>query len=200
MTLQIRLRCFGIAVIGLLSALGIQAQVAIKRTPDTELASKVIVARMSGAPLDSSTSLNPGVAEPAAVLSSAAALPLTPQPVLKPTAVHREAGPGAREMRVWKGLLVAEHSAAIFDAWTTRESLKSGNGYERNPLLKPFADSAAIYPMLQIAPVGFDFLSHRMMRSQNRFLRKTWWVPQLVSTGASLWCGSRNLRVANLNR
>lgn len=199
MTLQIRLRCFGIAVIGLLSPLGIQAQMATPSSPVTQPDTKVIAARISEGPLDSSATLGPTLPEPA-VLSSAAALPLAPQPVLRPTGIHREAGPTTREMRVWKGLLVAEHSAAIFDAWTTRESLKSGNGYERNPLLKPFADSAAIYPMLQIAPVGFDFLSHRMMRSQNRFLRKTWWVPQLVSTGASLWCGSRNLRVANLNR
>src|SRR5262249_46499606 len=132
--------------------------------------------------------------------SSGAMVPLTPQPVLKPTTIQSENGASQRELRIWKTLLIAQHSAAAFDAWTTRRSIESGNGYERNVLMKPFADSAAIYPMLQIAPAGFDYLSHRMMRSQNRIFRKTWWLPQLVSTGASVWCGSRNLRVANLHR
>lgn len=108
--------------------------------------------------------------------------------------------PSQREVRIWRGLLVAEHSAAIFDAWTTRDSLGSGNGYERNPLVKPFASSAAIYPALQVAPVGLDFLSHRMMRSRSSLLRKTWWLPQAASITASLWCGSRNIQVANLHR
>lgn len=200
MKLQIGLRRCEIAVFALFSALTVYGQA----TPDTvKPASQrepVISARVSPGPLDSSSTLGAGSAESAAVLSSSAVLPLTPQPVIKPSNTRPEVGLSARELQVWKGLLVAEHSAAIFDAWTTRKSLQSGNGYERNPLLKPFADSAAIYPMLQIAPVGFDFLSHRMMRSQHRFFRKTWWVPQLLSTGASLWCGSRNLRVASLNR
>jgi hypothetical protein len=108
--------------------------------------------------------------------------------------------PSQREIKMWRGLLVAEHSAAIFDAATTRDSLASGNGYERNPLVRPFANSPAIYPALQIAPVAFDFLSHAMMRSRNPLLRKTWWLPQATSMAASLWCGSRNIHVANLHQ
>jgi hypothetical protein len=127
----------------------------------------------------------------------------TPSPVLAMApqsfkSVHRSE-PSQREITIWRGLLVAEHSAAIFDAATTRASLASGNGYERNPLLRPFANSPAIYPALQIAPVAFDFLSHAMMRSRSPLLRKTWWLPQATSIAASLWCGSRNIRVANLH-
>lgn len=195
MRLLNRLNCLPIAVI-LLGAAAAHGQAKSQNQEWAEAASaKVLTARAS---IDSS--LNAGVAEPAVGLPTAVGLPLTPQPILKPTSKRAEIAPSVHELRVWKGLILAEHSAAIFDGWTTRQSVQSGNGYERNPLLKPFADSAAIYPMLQVAPVGLDFLSHRMMRSQNRFFRKTWWVPQLASTGASLWCGARNLRVANLNR
>ena len=200
MRLQIILRRSGIAFLGIFSVTALQGQTTpTSAQPTNQAASRLIAARTAG-PLEASTSPSPGLAATAVGLPSSGVLPLTPQPILKPTVTRSEGSPSARELRLWKGLLIAEHSAAVFDAWTTRESLQSGNGYERNPLLKPFANSAAIYPVLQVAPVGFDFLSRRMMRSQNRLLRKTWWLPQLVSTGASLWCGARNLRVADLKR
>lgn len=101
-------------------------------------------------------------------------------------------------IRKWKTLVFAQHSAALFDAWTTRAAITSGNGYERDPLLKPFAQSPAIYPATQALPLAFDFLSYRMMHSNNRYLRHTWWLPQTASAVGSIWCGSRNLRVANL--
>lgn len=138
--------------------------------------------------------------------SELAALPtapepmLTPQPVIKPTSNPEIKGPTRGEVRLWKGLAVAEHSAAIFDGWSTRESLTSGNGYETDPLMKPFANSAAIYPMLQIGPFGADYLSHRFMRSNHAFLRRMWWVPQVASISSSMWYGARNVQVADLKR
>ncbi|PYY10226.1 MAG: hypothetical protein DMG61_22085 [Acidobacteria bacterium] len=127
-----------------------------------------------------------------------------PMPPLQPIATHsrvRESiQPSGAQTRLWRGLVIAEHSAALFDAWSTRKSITSGNGYERNPLMKPFANSSAAYPMMQIAPTGFDFLSHRMMRSNNAFLRRAWWVPQAASFVGSLWMGTRNIRVADLKR
>jgi hypothetical protein len=128
-----------------------------------------------------------------------AMLPVAPQPASQ-RLVLSESGPSKKEIRTWRGLVLAQHSAALFDAWSTRNSIQSGNGYERDPLMRPFANSAAIYPMLQIMPAGFDFLSHRMMRSQNQFLRRTWWIPQTVAIAGSLWSGSRNVHVANLKR
>jgi hypothetical protein len=111
------------------------------------------------------------------------------------TATRREVS--HREIMMWRGLTVATHAAAAFDAWSTRRSLSSGNGYERNPLMKPFANSAAIYPATQVAPLALDFVSRRMLRSENPVLRKLWWMPQTFSTAASIWVGVRNVHVAN---
>ncbi len=133
--------------------------------------------------------------------ASTTLLPAGPEPVVAtpPVIVRSEKSErSVAGIRTWQALLVAEHSAAVFDAWSTRRALTSGNGYERNPLMKPFANSATIYPATQAAPFLFDFLGYRMMRSQNRFLRRTWWLPQAASFAGSLWCGSRNLHVANL--
>ena len=98
--------------------------------------------------------------------------------------------------RAWLVLTTAQHGGALFDAWSTRQAIASGRGYERDVLVKPFANSPAIYPALQIVPLGLDFLSHRMLRSSNSFNRKLWWVPQAVATAGFVWCGTRNLRVA----
>lgn len=129
--------------------------------------------------------------------------PVTREPVYPaPVVIVRSTTPerSRSELRTWQALVIAQHSAAVFDAWTTRKALTSGNGYERDPLMKPFANSATIYPATQAAPLLFDFLGYRMMRSHNRYLRHAWWVPQAVSFAGSIWCGSRNLRVANLKR
>jgi len=136
-----------------------------------------------------------------ATLPSAPEPMLTPQPIAKQSQKPKIENRASRsEVLLWKGLAVAEHSAAVFDAWSTRQSLTSGNGYERDPLMKPFANSAAIYPVLQIAPFGADYLSHRFMRSNHVFLRRVWWIPQVASISGSMWCGARNLRVADLRR
>ena len=100
--------------------------------------------------------------------------------------------------RAWLALVAVQHGSAAFDAWSTRQSILSGHGYERDPLMKPFADSAAIYPALQILPIGLDYLSNRMMRSSNEMVRRLWWVPQTVSTVGFVWSGARNLHVAAL--
>jgi hypothetical protein len=116
--------------------------------------------------------------------------------ILKSTTTPREK-PSVKQQRIWWTLTVAQHGAATFDAWSTRQSLASGNGYERNPLMKPFAGSSAIYPVIQVMPVGLDFLSKRMMQSRHGFFRKTWWLPQTIATAGFVWSGANNLRVAN---
>jgi hypothetical protein len=139
-------------------------------------------------------------AEPAVGSAELAVIPVAPQPLISIVRKSERVSPGRKQVLAWRGLIIGEHSAAAFDAWSTRDSLASGNGYERNPLIKPFADSSAIYPVLQIAPFGFDYLGHRLMRSNNVVLRKIWWLPQAASMSASLWCGARNIHVANLAR
>jgi len=100
--------------------------------------------------------------------------------------------------RAWLTLVALQHGSAAFDAWSTRQSILSGNGYERDPLMKPFAGSAAIYPAIQVLPIGLDYLSNRMMRSSNGMVRRLWWVPQTVSSVGFMWSGARNLHVAAL--
>ncbi|PWT94821.1 MAG: hypothetical protein C5B53_12340 [Candidatus Melainabacteria bacterium] len=191
----------GVAVIILLLTVCTHAQhTSIQRQQSTvDQAAHNLTARLSSGPLETGAT-NVSTADADLVVSSGVVLPLTPQPVLKPTTMAAENSPSSRESRIWKTLLIAQHSAAAFDAWTTRRSIESGNGFERNILVRPFANSPAIYPALQLAPMAFDYLGHRLMRSRNRFFRNTWWIPQAASTTASLWCGSRNLRVADLKR
>ena len=101
------------------------------------------------------------------------------------------------EMQVWRGLVIAQHSAALFDAWSTRNSLSQGHGYERNRLMRPFAGNSSIYGATQVAPTGLDFLSRYLLRSNNGVVRKFWWVPQTAFTAGSVWVGVRNMHVAN---
>lgn len=123
--------------------------------------------------------------------------PTPAPPAILKTTSDLPVRPSAKQQRIWWALTMAQHSAATFDAWSTRKSISSGNGYERNPLMKPFANSAAIYPVIQVAPLGLDYVSKRMMRSRHGFFRKTWWVPQTLATAGFAWSGVHNLRVAN---
>jgi hypothetical protein len=96
--------------------------------------------------------------------------------------------------REWLALMVLEHSAAAFDAYSTRGAISRG-AKEEDPMMRPFAHSPAIYAAIQVGPVLFDVLSRRMQRSQYNFVRRTWWVPQSASTGASIFSGVHNLSV-----
>jgi hypothetical protein len=92
--------------------------------------------------------------------------------------------------------MAAGHAAAGFDAWTTRHAISGGYGREANPLMKPFANSNAIYAAIQVSPALMDFLGKRMMVSQNPWLRKVWWLPQAAGASVSLLAGKHNLGVA----
>jgi hypothetical protein len=96
--------------------------------------------------------------------------------------------------REWLALMVLEHGAAAFDAYSTREAISSG-AKEEDPLMRPFAHSPAIYAAIQVGPVLLDVLARHMQRSQYDFVRRTWWVPQSVSTGVSIFSGVHNLNV-----
>ncbi len=111
-----------------------------------------------------------------------------------------EVKPKAREPRrtprLWYALAVAQHSAAAFDAWSTRRLVGNGQGRELNPFLRPFARSDALYVATQVGPSLLDYLGKRMMTSERRWVRKMWWVPQVAGTATSLASGAHNLRVA----
>lgn len=99
--------------------------------------------------------------------------------------------PGQR--RAWLLLGMAQHGAAFFDARTTRAAM---NHYrELDPLMRPFAHSDALYPVMQIAPAGLDWLGIRLARSRHRWLRRFWWLPQAAATAGFVWSGVHNLHL-----
>lgn len=97
--------------------------------------------------------------------------------------------------KTWLILSIANHSAAAFDAYSTRTAVSRG-AVEANPLVRPFAGSDGLYAAIQVMPLALDFVARHMQRSQNRVLRHTWWVPQTASTGLFLFAGAHNLTVA----
>ncbi len=96
-------------------------------------------------------------------------------------------------LKIWKGLAIGQSAAAGFDAWSTRRNIETGKFVETNPWLKPFADNASLYAVMQIRPVIFDYVGHRMLRSDKKWVRNLWWVPQTAQTVTNLWCGAKNM-------
>ncbi len=98
--------------------------------------------------------------------------------------------------RQWMALAFVEHGAAGFDAYSTRIAVGHG-AVEEDPLMRPFAHSAAIYASTQVGPVLFDLLARHMQRSEYPLVRKVWWMPQTLSAGISIFSGVHNLNVAS---
>jgi hypothetical protein len=95
--------------------------------------------------------------------------------------------------RKWLALMIAQHGAASFDAWSTRRAISSGQYQELNPTLRPFAGNASLYGAIQVGPLAFDYVGRRMMTSQHAWMRHVWWIPQALSTAMSLGSGAHNL-------
>ncbi len=142
--------------------------------------------------------------QPHAVANPLPVLPLRPRLTAdlatRPTVWPDDDGPdapapyglSARQRRQLLLLGLAQHGAAFFDARATREAI--GNNYrELDPLLRPFAHSAALYPVMQIAPTGLDWLALRLIRSRHRWLRRLWWLPQAAATAGFIWSGAHDL-------
>ena len=96
----------------------------------------------------------------------------------------------------WLALSITQHGAATFDAWTTRRAVSQGH-QEMNPILRPFAGNASIYAAIQVGPSIFDYVGRRMQRSDKRWARQIWWLPQSLGTAASLFAGAHNLAVSH---
>src|SRR5215471_16541721 len=101
------------------------------------------------------------------------------------------------QRRVWYTLMLAGHGGAAFDAWSTRRAVSQGNGTEANPLLRPFANSGAMYAATQLSPLLMDFLGKRMITNRHRWVRRVWWLPQAAGMGMSVGAGVHNLGVAH---
>jgi hypothetical protein len=101
----------------------------------------------------------------------------------------------ARQRKIWYGLMAGGHGAAAFDAWTTRRAVTGGYGSEGDPLLRPFANSNAIYAATQVSPAIMDYLGHRMLTSNQAWMRRLWWVPQAAGASISLSAAIHNYRL-----
>jgi hypothetical protein len=134
------------------------------------------------------TNVNANLGSAEAIQPPRAALPI--QPVKAAYTRPRE----TRGQRVaWYTLAVAGHGAAAFDAYSTRLAISGGYGTEGNPLLRPFSHSGGLYAATQVSPAVMDLLGKRMMISENRWVRRLWWLPQVAGSGFSVGAGAHNL-------
>ena len=117
----------------------------------------------------------------------------TPAPIRPAKPAFTGTYESARQRKIWYGLAFAGHSAAAFDAWSTRRAISGGYGTEANPLLRPFAHSGALYAATQVSPLVMDYLGRRMMTSRHTWVRRMWWLPQTAGTGMSLAAGTHNV-------
>jgi hypothetical protein len=147
-------------------------------------------------------SVAPSMPEPKPVIreSSSAELAAAPLAALafepvKP-ATHRDFE-SRNQKKMWYGLATAGHAGAAFDAWSTRRALSGNWGTEADPLMRPFAHSGTIYLATQVGPVLMDLIGKRAMTSQNRWIRKFWWVPQTVGASMSFRAGMNNVGVVH---
>jgi hypothetical protein len=130
------------------------------------------------------------VAGAAAVQPPTAALAVQP---MKPAYTRPRETRGQRV--AWYSLMAAGHGAAAFDAYSTRLAVSGNYGTETNPFLRPFSHSSALYAVTQVSPALMDFIGKRMMVSENRLVRKMWWLPQAAGSGFSVFAGVHNLGV-----
>lgn len=114
---------------------------------------------------------------------------------IKPAA-HAAHHESVASRRMWYGLMAAGHSAAAFDAYSTRRVMSRNLGTERNPLLRPFAHSNSLYLAVQASPLLMDFLGRKMMTSEYPWVRHVWWLPQSAATAASILSGVHNIHIS----
>lgn len=173
--------------------------------PSPAIFSSVSTGSAIAKPLDSATASSAssgsssGALNPAslhAVLQNSPSLAMIRVPESESVPLRTISVESLPSRRQWIALSIAQHAAAAFDAYTTRDAISRG-AVEQDPLMRPFANSSGIYAAIQACPVALDFAARHMQRSDNNFIRRTWWVPQTISMGMFLFSGAHNLRVAN---
>lgn len=126
----------------------------------------------------------------ATVESSSIAIKPSSNSSLKPA--RERPLPTPRQQKLWYTFMAVGHSAAAFDAYTTRRAISGNYGMEGNPLLRPFSHSNAIYAATQVSPAVMDYVGRRMMTSSHPTLRRFWWIPQVAGAGFSFGAGMHN--------
>ena len=157
-------------------------------TPDPAVTDTTVqpAAEISMAPLPDAPAPSVDAALPAALLLSKPSRPMT-------VSVKELAAEYRRNKLIWNGLAIASHSAATFDAWSTRHAITTQGAQELDPLLKPFAGNASLYLAIQVGPALMDYAGRKMMYSRHSWVRHMWWVPQSASFASSIFCGAHNV-------
>jgi len=135
---------------------------------------------------ETGTDLRPAAGNEVSADSSMSGVYLPP-----PAAFRPKIEPMERTSHLWFALSAAEHGSAAFDAWSTRRAISQGRG-EADPVMRPFAHSAAIYGAIQVVPFGLDYVARRMEHSTG-WTRHVWWVPQSLATASYIFSGSYNV-------
>jgi len=175
-----------------------QSSISTVSTPTTETAGVAAPNTSTAVSNDGAEPVNPASVSESRTLEASSKGPGL-------SAHHASAGPVSLSLlqdhseklwhRDWLALSITQHGAATFDAWSTRRVISSGQGRELNPTLRPFAGNGSLYVVAQVGPIVFDYLGRRMMTSQRRWARRTWWIPQVASTIVLLASGAHNLSV-----
>ncbi|HWW50968.1 MAG TPA: hypothetical protein VN044_04465 [Verrucomicrobiae bacterium] len=168
---------------------------------------RVVTSQSSARPTPESTSPAEGASgETTSGISRA--LPLVPsENIVSPSAIRVLDAPSVKpprsigveqfpSRRSWILLSAAQHSAAAFDAYSTRYAISRG-AREDDPFMRPFANSSALYAAIEVGPLLLDYAARRLERSRSRLIRRIWWVPQSVSTAAFLISGEHNFGVSS---
>jgi hypothetical protein len=101
------------------------------------------------------------------------------------------------EKITWYSLLIATHTGAALDAWSTRRALSRNFGREGDPLMRPFVHSGTIYLATQVTPLLIDIIGRRAMMSERPCVRKLWWAPQSAMASVSFEAGIHNVRIVH---
>jgi len=100
------------------------------------------------------------------------------------------------------------HAAASFaDTFTTQRGFDVCRVYagciprrlEANPLTRPFQSNgrAIAYTSTAMGVQGLSYLAQRMRTSNNRVLKRIWWLPQAALSGTSGYLAYRNTTRSN---
>jgi hypothetical protein len=80
--------------------------------------------------------------------------------------------------------------SAQFDAATTYQAIRSGRAYEADPLVRPFAGNASVFPVLGAFAMGINLLAAKMKKNNHPKLGKTL---QILCIGTYVASGASNL-------
>lgn len=171
----------------------------VAQLPDTTspaVTPKEFTAPNTSAPASLSEASRPSTPEPKvnsdADLSFAEPRPFPFQPV---KSAARQGYASHKEKITWYSLMIATHTGAVLDAWSTRRALSRNFGREGDPLMRPFVHSGTIYLATQVTPVLLDIIARRAMMSERPWLHKLWWVPQSAMASVSFEAGIHNIRI-----